>query len=120
MELVQIRTVEVLRAIMQVVEDIYCKGETITDEDLIWFVCMQEAESLLDSCRTKDIASLFRNGVTPISNLYHVQEHLDTRFEDGEEYHEEQNRYLTAAVYRHFGCHDQANELMEEDESEEE
>jgi hypothetical protein len=119
-ELVQIRTIEDLRAFMQVVSDSRGEGKAIVDKDLIWFVCMQEAEMLLDSYRTKDIASLFSSGVQAINTLEQVQDHLDSRFEDGEEYHAEQNRYLLAAIYRHFGLHDQSDELMDENTGDDE
>lgn len=116
MELVQIRTVDQLRDFMQsAVTDF---GEPIEDKDLIWFVCMQEAEALLDSCSTKDIASMFLSGIPAINSLADVQAHIDTRFEDGEEYHEDNNKYLVAAVYRFLGQYDKANEVVSDDEDE--
>jgi hypothetical protein len=116
-ELVQIRTVDELRNFMQVVEDSRGNGLTIEDKELCWFVCIQEAEMVSDSYRLKDIALLFRDGLVAINTLEQVQDHLDNIFCEGEEaYHEDNNKYLLAAVYRYFGMHDQANELLGEDE----
>ena len=73
-----IKDVEALRQQMEKVDP---NHEMCTDDRLIWYVCIQEARSLSEA-RTKDIASMFRDGITAINSLEQVQEHLDTYFED--------------------------------------
>lgn len=52
--------------------------EDSTDEALIWFVCMQEAQMVWDCCSTKDLARMFRDGTQAIDSLEDVQAWLNT------------------------------------------
>ena len=75
-----IKTIEDLRAFMATVE-----GQDVSDDDLIWFTCFQNARILLDSSSTKDVARLFAEGMAPIDKLSDVQEFIDTfRLNEGE------------------------------------
>ena len=98
MNTTQIRTVKQLRAFMKKVSK-----EEVKDDNLTWFACIGYAESLTDSS-LKDLAWLFRGGVTPVKTLDDVQKYIDTFFEEGEsEFNKEQNKYLLDAVYRFYG-----------------
>jgi ATP-dependent protease Clp ATPase subunit len=91
----QVRNISDLRAVMELVG-----GAPVEDKHIIWFVCVQEGETLSDM-NLRERAQLFSCGITAITTLDQVQEHLDTYF-DGGEFDEENNRCLLAAVARHY------------------
>lgn len=91
----QVRTVDQLRSVMELVS-----GKAVTNQQLTWFVCIQNAE-FLSEMNLRECAKLFSDGIVAITTLEQVQEHIDTRF-DGSVYDEVSNRYLLAAVARHY------------------
>lgn len=104
----QVRTVEQLRDAMTLISG---KDKPATDDDLIWFTCCQNAE-LLSDMNLRECASLFSDGIVAIKTLEQVQEHLNTYFEDDEQYHEESNRCLLAGVARHYNNYELSEHLL--------
>jgi hypothetical protein len=100
-----ISTAEELRDRMAIV-----KGAPVDDNQLCWFVCVQEARATLD-LGIKDIASLFSDGIEPINTLDKVQEYINTLYEfeeDGtidwnNEFNDDQLDFLIDAVYSFYG-----------------
>lgn len=104
----QIRTTEQLRSVMELIG-----GKPVTDTNLAWFVCCQNAETLSD-LNLRELAELFRDGIVAITTLEQVQDHIDAYF-DGEfdgEFDEESNRYLIAGVARQYNKHELSDQLL--------
>lgn len=94
------RTTEELRAYVREHSPDGEKDENTTDEALVWFVCMQEANTLLADCTTKDMARLLCAGM-PAYGIEDVQTWLDTCHEE-----DEAIVAIEDAVREHFGWRD--------------
>lgn len=89
-----IRNIEQLRQYAEQVS-----GREIEDEDLIWFVCYQNASMIFNGYTTKDLAAMLRDGVDPTNDIVAVQEYLNTLYDDmDEEDCQEADRDLKAQV----------------------
>lgn len=89
-----IRTIEQLRQYASEVS-----SREITDDDLIWFICYQNARLMFDSYTTKDLARELRDGIEPTNDIIAVQEYLNTLYDDqDEQYCEEVCRDLKAQI----------------------
>jgi hypothetical protein len=108
-----ITTTEELRSYLTEVS-----GNEITDADLFWFVCIFNANSIVESYTTKDIAAMLQEGVKPTDKLSQVQEVIDTFYEDdGDRYN--QSLPIVAAVFNFCGKYTEETtirELIGEDE----
>lgn len=56
------------------------KSKIPTHEVAIWFLCFLEARFTMEACRLKEVAWLFREGVTPMEKR--VEEKLASFWED--------------------------------------
>lgn len=104
----QVRNIEQLRSVMEEIGK-----EKVTDDNLIWFACVLNAEALGDA-NLREMGELFQRGVTPMT-MEGVQALIDTYFEDDEEYHEESNRALLASIARFCGDYELSAQLLDED-----
>lgn len=106
------RNTEALRQLMARLDP---KQEEVTDDRLIWFVCVQEAHALSDFT-VRETARLFLDGVTPVTIEY-IQEWLDTFYCDEEEVINTEDSFSTVLmhqlVYSFYGLQDKARECRE-------
>lgn len=109
----QVRNIEQLRSVMEEIGK-----EKITDDNLIWFACVVNAEALADA-NLRELGTLFRRGITPMT-MEGVQELIDSYFEDDEEYHEESNRSLLASIARFCGKYELSSQLLEDEDEDDE
>lgn len=105
-----IKTTEDLRSFMGSVG-----GEAVTDDRLVWFVCMYNAELISQAYTTKDIAAMLLEGVKATNSLTDVQEFLNTFFEDTGDgnYAKLQNLHIVKHVLDFFGKYNAAEEVQE-------
>ena len=76
-----ITTFDQLKQLMSEYVAANVKDKEVNDENVLWFIAMQEAKILFDSCSTKDIAGMLLLGTPPIDKEY-VDGWLDTLFFD--------------------------------------
>ncbi len=60
------------------------KGEGVDREQVLWFIAITEANTILNSCTTKDVASLLQEGVKAASTDEQIAEWLLTHYDDQE------------------------------------
>lgn len=106
-----IKTTEELRSYMAEVSH-----EEVTDETLIWFVNVYNAKILLDSYSSKDVAAMLQGGVEPTNKLEHVQQFLDTFYEDSEDedYLKLQSLHIIKQVLVFYGEHELVGDVEAE------
>lgn len=75
-------TVEELRLLLAQYDP---KSRKVTDEQLLWFICVQEARMIFDSGTVKELAGLFQEGIKARSSLEDVQEWLNIFFDEEDE-----------------------------------
>lgn len=106
------RNIEALRQLMARLDP---KQEEITNDQLIWFVCVQEAHTISDMT-LRETACLFLNGIKPVTIEY-VQEWLDIFYCDEEEVINTEESFSTVLmhqlVYSFYGEHDKARECRD-------
>lgn len=67
------------------INETYPKSERDDRSELqyaAWAICLQEAHSVFDSYNTKDMASLFMEGVTSYASMEAIQSWLDTYYDE--------------------------------------
>ena len=78
-------------------------NEVVEDADVLWFVCTEQARVLSNSGSLSDIASLFSDGIQPMTKAG-VDEFLETLNEDeSEEVEDDERETLTDRFADFFG-----------------
>lgn len=111
-----IKTTEQLREHMKQVVAKYDLDYEVTNGELIWFVCIQNAQSVSSNMNLREIASLYREGIKA-AMFEDVQDWIDTLYDDSmpENYNKAQDTFLRAFVHRFLiGEDDEYHRLIEE------
>lgn len=91
------------------------RGEIIIDDNLFWICCMFNADMILDTYSSKDIANMLLGGVPPFNTLAHVQEFIDGLYEDGDnDYNKAQCLLIKKFVLKLHNKHTEADIIQQE------